>query len=281
MSTPPDQPNSPYQQPQPGVGGYGAPVPPQHNPYAQPSPYGPQPAYPGIPPQPGAAPGGGAGGRSGAGRAVLWAVVGAAVASALWGGGVLLLDKDSSSSGKADLRGYTIKSDLCASADLAAFRTEYPTPDSAPTSWSAPRDTLDSMACSESLKKTGSTYSDAYLSFQVDLHKKSDPAPEFADTWLGYQKRAATYIVTPVDGIGDEAYLVTQDTVADSGVSGSSSGSREVTLGVRDGWMTYSMSWSLYASSVDSGSGAAIATVSEATDWVKTASEATLLKLKK
>jgi hypothetical protein len=193
---------------------------------------------------------------------------------------VLLLGKDSKST-KADLRGYKVKDDLCAASELTAFRTRYPLPDSAPTSWTAARTTLDSMSCTESLKETGSTYSDAYVSIQAELHKKSDPAPEFADTWLGFQKHTATYIVTPVDGVGDEAYLVTQDTVASDAGSDSSSGSREVTLAVRDGWLTYSMSWSAYASSLDSSSSASqVPTVSVATEWVTTATKASLPKLK-
>jgi hypothetical protein len=211
---------------------------------------------------------------------VLWAVVGAAVASALWGGGVLLLGKDSGSdSAKADLRGYTVKNDLCGAADLAPFRTEYPQLDSDPTAFSAPGQAVDSMSCSESLKKTGATYSDAYLSIEMDLHRKADPRPEFADIWLSYKKRANSYVVTTVDGIGDEAYLITEDTVTPSTTGGGSSGDREVILAVRDGWMTYSMTWSAYASSLDSTSDA-VATVSQATAWVKAATKSTLTKLK-
>ncbi|MEU6850683.1 hypothetical protein ABZ901_12240 [Actinacidiphila alni] len=283
QSRPEGQPQSQQQNPPQGPGGYGTPVPVQHNPYAQPtpSPYAPASAYygPGQPGRPGAVPGQpGSGGRGGAGRAVLWAVVGAAVASALWGGGVLLLDKDSGSdSAKADLRGYTLKSDLCTAADLSAFATEYPQPDSDPTAYSAPGQAVDSMSCSEGLKKTGSSYSDAYLSVEADLHKKTDPAAEFADTWLAYKKRATTYVVTSVAGFGDEAYLVTEDTVAPSTTGSGSSGDREVILAVRDGWLTYSMNWSVYSSSLDTSP---VATISEATGWVKSATKATLAKLK-
>lgn len=275
MSTPPDQPSaSPYPGPPdpsagpPAVpGGYGTPVPPQHNPYAQESPYGPQGYYAAGPPPgavpPGAVPPGAAqpgivapgalppaaGGRSGggAGRAVLWAVVGAVVASAAWGG-VLLLRK--SGHDTADLRGYTVKNDLCAVTDLSAFKTRYPQPDDSPSKYSSKGESLDQMWCNEGLKMTGSSYSDSYLSVEVSLHKKSDPAAEFADAWLGYKQHKPAYDVTAVSGFGDEAYLVTQDTVDSSG-----SGDRYVTLAVRDGWMTYSMEWSVYATSYDSSSG--------------------------
>lgn len=276
MSTPPDQPSaSPYSTPpsNPGrtPGGYGAPVPPQHNPYAQPSPYAPQGYYgPGAPPAGTARPGGGRGG--GAGRAALWAVVGAAVASALWGGGVLLLGGSDPAS--ADLRGYGTKSDLCATADLSAFKATYPQDGSTPTRYTAKGETLDRMSCSKGLEMEGSSYSDAYLTIEVDLHRKSDPAPEFADAWLGYQQRGSSYAVTAVDGYGDEAYLVTEDTVS------SGSGDREVILAVRDGWMTYSMDWSMYVSSYDTDEGKTAPTVDEAEEWVKAATRATLGKLK-
>jgi hypothetical protein len=251
-------------------------VPPQHNPYAQPSPYGPQaqpappyygappPGAPGIPGAPGAPRTGG-----GAGKAVLWAVVGAVIASAAWGGAVYLLKDDSTT---ADLRGYEVKSDLCGTIDLSAFKATYPQDDTDPGNYTTKGKALDDMSCSESLEYSGSTYGDAYLYVQYSLHKKTDPGPEFTDTWLGYKQHSdSDYVVTPVTGFGDEAYLITEDTVVDD------DGNREVTLAVRDGWMTYSMDWSQYASSYDSTS---VPTISEATRWVKTATTATLTKLK-
>ncbi|WP_200804331.1 hypothetical protein [Actinacidiphila paucisporea] len=295
---PPDQPGSnPYQNPQPSgppgpppgqipgqppAGGFGAPVPPQHNPYAQaPSPYGsPQPAYYGPPQQPGALPAGGSGG--GVGKAVLWAVVGAVVASMAWGGGVLLLGKDS---GKADLRGYSSKKNLCDTADLSAFKTEYPKPDADPTSYTSDRPTLVQMFCSESLDKDTSdttSYSYAYVSIEADLHRKSDPTEEFGDHWKSFEDHGSgstnQYKVTAVDGFGDEAYLVTQDTVS-TGSDGEESGSRESVLAVRDGWMTFTLSWNGYASTLDKGTDK-VATLDQATAWVKTAAKATMAKLK-
>ncbi|SEG86234.1 hypothetical protein SAMN05216223_11740 [Actinacidiphila yanglinensis] len=291
MSTPPEQPNpNPYQQPAPGqnpvpisqqptqIGGYGTPVPAQHNPYAQGGPYGqpgagqPGMGQPGQPPAPGyyAQPGmpgmpGTPGTSGGAGRAVLWAVVGAVVASALWGGGVLLLGK--SSSDKPDLRGYTVKDNLCETADLSAFKSTYPKDDDDPTKYAAKTPTLDEMYCDEGLEKDDSTYSDAYLYVQVDLHKKTDPSGEFADSWRGYTQHDSDYKVTPVKGYGDEAYLVTDDT----------STSPYVTLAVRDGWMTYTMQWSAFGSS---SSDSDIPSADEAKQWVLQATKATLPKLK-
>jgi hypothetical protein len=200
---------------------------------------------------------------------VLWAVVGAVVASALWGGGVLLLK---SSSASADLRGYAVKSDLCGTVDLTAFKQKYPQDDSNPSTYTTKGEALDDMSCSEGLEYSGSSYADAYLYVQYSLHKKTDPGPEFTDTWLGYKQHSdSKYVVTPITGFGDEAYLVTEDTVS------SNSGDRYVTLAVRDGWMTYSMNWSQYASSLDT---TPLPTIDEATAWVKAATTATLPKLK-
>jgi len=269
---PPEQPNpSPYQPPSgpgqvqgPGqgpipaqapAGGYGPPVPPQHNPYAQAGPYAPQPGQqPGYYPPPPAAPGapGGPQGRGGGGRAVLWIAVGALVASALWGGGVLLLGKDDKA--KADLRGYALRSNLCDGVDVSAFKTRY-AGDASPTAYTAKGAALDQMNCDESLKRSGSDQSDAYVSIEMDLHKKSDPEPEFTDEWLGYKQHKPAYKVEPLSGYGEKAYLVTE-----------TSGDGYVTLAVQDGWMTYSMTC---APTVDQGS-----------SWVQTSSKATLAKLK-
>lgn len=303
MPPPPGQPGpSPYQNPQPGAGaapppapgapqipgqpptggGYGAPVPAQHNPYAQASPgFGPpQAGYYGAPPQAGA-PAAGGGGKSGAGKAVLWAVVGAAVASALWGGGVLLLGKGSSS---PDLRGYKPVKNLCSTADLSAFQSDYPKGDNDPTTYTSDRPALVQMYCGESLEREDSSYSTAYVSIEADLHRKADPGPEFEDRWKSFgdhgSKPSNNYKVTPVDGIGDEAYLITQDTVPTSSDSSSSSdsGDRTVVLAVRDGGLTITLSWDIYSVSADDSDKEP--SLTQATDWVKTATKATMAKLK-
>ncbi|GGW41707.1 hypothetical protein GCM10010503_17400 [Streptomyces lucensis JCM 4490] len=233
----------------------GAPQP--GNPYAQAPQYGPVP----VP---------SAGGGGGAGKAVLWAVVGAAVASAAWAGGVFLLGGKGDS---ADLRGYSSPADMCSSADYSSFKDEYTEQDSSPTHTALKDTALDESYCSLSLKKSGSTYADAYLSMTLDMHKKTDPGPEFTATWKKYGDSHKNYDVDPVQGIGDEAYLVTQDTT-----SGSSSGSRYATLAVRDGWVTYTMSYSAYLSSYDDDKDPPV--ISEVSDWLKTDAKATLGQLK-
>ncbi|MEU0005644.1 hypothetical protein ABZ079_15490 [Streptomyces sp. NPDC006314] len=232
---------------------------PPGNPYAQAPQYGPVP----VPPA------GGSGG-GGAGKAVLWAVVGAVVASAAWAGGVFLLGGKGDS---ADLRGYSAPGNMCSSADYASFKDEYTQDDSSPTRTALKDKALDESYCSLSLKKPGSTYADAYLSMQLDLHKKTDPGPEFTANWKNYGDSHKDYDVDPVKGIGDEAYLVSQDTTG-----GSSSGSRYATLAVRDGWVTYTMSYSAYLSSYDKDKDPPA--ITEVSDWLKTDAKATLGQLK-
>ncbi|MEU6666877.1 hypothetical protein [Streptomyces sp. NPDC046727] len=262
----PPQPTAyPYPNPQsPPAGAFyaqptlvGQPVPGQPqpgNPYTQPPQFGP------VPP---------AGGGGGAGRAVLWAAVGAVVASAAWAAGVFLIGGKGAS---ADLRGYSAPSNMCSSADYASFKDEYPENDSSPTRTSLKDKALDEGYCSLGLKKSGSSYSDAYLTMQLDLHKKTDPAAEFTATWKNYGESHTGYDVDPVEDIGDEAYLVSQDTT-----NGSSGGSRYATLAVRDGWVTYIMSYSTYLTSYDEDKDPPALT--DVTDWLKTDAKATLKQL--
>ncbi|MEV6836898.1 hypothetical protein AB0N17_20710 [Streptomyces sp. NPDC051133] len=229
------------------------------NPYVQAPQYGPA--------VPVAAPGGG----GGAGKAVLWAAVGAVVASAAWAAGVFLVGGTSDS---ADLRGYAAPANMCSGADYSSFKAEYPADDSTPTKNSLKDKALDESYCSLGLKKTGSSYADAYLTMQLDLHKKSDPGPEFTATWKNYGDSHTGYDVSPVSGIGDEAYLVSQDTTSGS----SSSGSRYATLAVRDGWVTYTMSYSVYLSSYDEDKSPPA--LSDVDEWLKKDAKATLGQLR-
>ncbi|MEU3460207.1 hypothetical protein ABZ721_09640 [Streptomyces sp. NPDC006733] len=278
MSTPPEQPSAyPYPGPQSASQpspGFGPPVPSQQNPYAQPVPppgqpgsyYGPQgqPPIPQLPPPPG--------GGSGAGKAVLWAAVGAVVASALWGGGVFLLGGKDAKEATADLKGYKLQTDVCTAAEVSAFKTKYPETDTSPTTYTLKHDALDDMYCDMDMKAPGSSYADAYLSTTVQLHKKTDPSAEFVARWESYSQRKGDYRAEKITGFGDAAYLITEDTISGS------SGSRSVTLAVRDGWMTYQMAWSMYLSSLDKDKNPP--SVSEVTGWIKSSTTATLARLK-
>ncbi|MFE7934508.1 hypothetical protein ACFU6S_38470 [Streptomyces sp. NPDC057456] len=235
----------------------GQPAQPQPvNPYLQQGP------YPVVGPPPGS-------GGGGAGKAVLWAAVGAVLASAAWAAGVFLIGAEAD----PDLRGYSAPSNLCNSTDYSSFKDEYPDDDSSPTHNSLKDDALDEGLCSISLKKTTSSYADAYLYSQVDLHKKTDPGPEFTAAWKNYPDSHSGYDVETVTGIGDEAYLVSDDTT-----SGSSSGSLYATLAVRDGWTTYTMSYSAYYSSYDEDTDPP--TLEEVTGYLKTDTRTTLENLR-
>jgi hypothetical protein len=216
---------------------------------------------------------GGGGGGGAAGRAVLWAVVGAVVASAAWAAGVFLIGRTGLTGGGADLRGYATPSDMCSDGDFSSFKDEYPENGTSPTHNSLKNKALDESYCSLNLKKTGSTYADAYLSVQMDLHRKTDPGPEFTAAWKNYGDSHTGYRVRAVVGIGDEAYLVSQDTS-----NGSSTGARYATLAVRDGWMTYTMSYSAFLGSYQQDKNPP--TLDDVTDWMKTDTKATLDRLK-
>ncbi|MFJ6725303.1 hypothetical protein ACIQPQ_10320 [Streptomyces sp. NPDC091281] len=235
-------------------------VPAQPGPHPS-YPYGQQAPYPPPPP-----PGGG----TGAGRAVLWAAVGAVVASAAWAAGVFLIGVNTD---QADLRGYAAPANLCSSTDYSSFEGEYPDTDGTPTHNALKDPALDSSSCSISLKKTASSYADAYLTSQVDLHRKTDPGPEFTASWKNYDESHTGYDVESVDDIGDEAYLVSQDTT-----SGTSSGSIYATLAVRDGWATYTMTYSAYLSSYDTDKDPP--KLDEVTDWLKADAKTTMDGLK-
>lgn len=156
---------------------------------------------------------------------------------------------------------------------LLVVQGEYTAEDSAPSHNGIKDDALDEGLCNISLKKSGSSYSDAYLYTQLDLHKKTDPGPEFTAAWKNYGDSHKGYDVESVPGIGDEAYLVSDDTT-----SGSTSGSLYATLAVRDGWVTYTMSYSAYYTSYATDTHPP--TLAQVSDWLKTDTRATLRDLR-
>ncbi|MFG2222201.1 hypothetical protein [Streptomyces sp. NPDC048644] len=255
------------------------PVPAQQNPYAQqPPPQAPGGyGYPATGPQPPAPPGDGGRGASG----WPWAIGGAVAASAIWASVMFATGSFGSSEPSPDLAGYSYTSDLCADTSLTPFESaRYRTKGSSanapnPQHSGAQQPAIDSMWCNVSLEKEGessSDYASNYLYNSVTLHKKADPAPEFADGYRAYEKQdtSVDYAVEPVTGIGDEAYLVTRKD------SSNNSGSY-VILGVRDGWLTYQSTWSSYASSRSSSTPPG---TDEIADMLKSSARETLGKLR-
>lgn len=255
-------PGIPGPPPGPVGGGYGA--------YGAPSP---------MPPGPGV--GGGGGGGAGGGKGWLWALGGAVVASAVWAG-VLFATGGFDGEPDADLAGYSYTSNLCASTDLeaiedAGYEQKDSTSSSNPRHSSSRAPALDSMSCSIDFEPTDastSDYSSEWLSTTAGLHRKTDPEPEFEAQYRQYEDQRTssyTYKVSEVDGLGDEAYVVTQQS------TGSSDTGAYVILGVREGWMTYQSTWSEY---VSSSSSADPMTTEEATEMLEKSARATLAKLK-
>ncbi|MGW1372811.1 hypothetical protein ACWD6P_00825 [Streptomyces sp. NPDC002446] len=297
MSIPGD-PNNPYAQPQPNP--YGQvpapqnPPPPQQNPYAQPAPPTQAPptqapgggyGYPaaGVPGAPGGIPGAPGGpGRGASGW--LWAIGGAVAASAIWGS-LLFASGGFSSEPSPDLAGYRYTSDLCAVTSMTPFENAHfkikentgsASKDANPQHSGAQQNALDSMWCNTSLQQENadsSGYSSTWIYNTAILHKKTDPAPEFADGYRSYEKQDTSvgYKVESVAGLGDEAYLVTRNEQGSS-----SSGSSYVILGVRDGWMTYQSTWSSYTSSSSSSKPP---TSAEVATMLKTSARDTLKRL--
>jgi hypothetical protein len=230
-------------------------------------------------PMPPGGPAGGGGG--GGGKGWLWALGGAVVASAVWAG-VVFGTGALGGEPKADLAGYRYTPNLCTSTDLNAIEDAgYEQKDSSGSTnpqHSSSRDpALDSMACNINFAATdasSSDYSSEWLSTTAGLHRKTDPEPEFEAQYRQYENQKSsgyTYKVSEVDGLGDEAYVVTQQSTSSSDTGA------YVILGVREGWMTYQSTWSEY---VSSSSSAKAITTDEATEMLEKTARATLAKLK-
>lgn len=143
---------------------------------------------------------------------------------------------------EADLAGYHFHSDLCAALDTSALSEHYaPDPERDPDGHHAEDHALDSSHCSLRFKAPDAEdYEVTYVSFQAQWHKRSDPEGEFAARMRGYEGRSddtSAYAVEAVEGLGDEAFLITDRDRDDDAV-------RWAMLSVRDGWLESSMDWS-------------------------------------
>ena len=284
------QPQNPFGQvpPQPNPYGQVPPQPqsqpqsPQPNPYAQPT----QPAMPmagygpaGTPPP--LLPGPAAPGRSGMGW--LWGLGGIVVASAVWLGTLFTTGVIGGDDGPhPDLAGYHYLDDLCTSVDFTPYENAGYEKESSssgsenPDHWGSQQPALDIMDCRANYQPRdagSSDYSYASITTTASLHKGADPAAEFESEYKGYEDRKGpnySYAVEPVSGIGDQAYLVTEQ-----GDNYGSGDGAYVLLAVRDGWMTYEMSWYEYASSSNTD-----VTADKAAEMLKSSTAATLNKMR-
>lgn len=222
--------------------------------------------------------------RGSGSRNWLWGLGGALIASAVWAVAVFAVGGFGGDP-KPDLAGYSYRSNLCSATDSTPFedagfdRSEatgsVPNPDHHGSQYP----TLDSMTCNLEFSPTSDSaddYSSAWVYTSASLHKKTDPQPEFEAQYRSYENQETstyTYTVKNVTDIGDEAYLVTQRRTASSSSDGG-----YLILAVRDGWMTYSATWSEY---VSSSSSASAVSDSEATEMLKKSAEATLAELRR
>ncbi|MET9349731.1 hypothetical protein [Streptomyces termitum] len=129
-----------------------------------------------------------------------WALTGALVASALWGGGLYGYGRwsDGREEEAADLGGYGVAENLCQRAGLKALETVL-----GKRSGAASRPSLDEPALAQS--SCSVTFGEGDREQGVDaiytLHKVTDPGPEFG-ALVKYQAPAK-----PVGGVGEEAYF--------------------------------------------------------------------------
>ncbi|RBO93853.1 hypothetical protein [Nocardia puris] len=298
-----------YAQPGPpgGPSAYAQPGAPQAGQPPQPaqSGYGPQPGFPPAgqqsfgqpqgpagqqfaPQGPGGQPPFGPGAPAssgGGGKGWLWAVGAAAVTSAVWAVGVFAFGGSGGNGGAsadADLRGYSAVDDLCAETDTSSFTDDgfkKATTDSSgnkyPKSEVRKHAVIDEMGCTIRFEVPGSTekYEYAAIYTSLTVHKSTDPGPEFTATYETWQQseygKDAT--VDKVSGLGDVAFLITDKPASDDPAA-------DVSLAVRDGWVTYHISWSQYVT--DSSRSAKVPSATEVAEMLKETAKQTMANVR-
>ncbi|MFF7179466.1 hypothetical protein [Streptomyces sp. NPDC008121] len=130
-----------------------------------------------------------------------WALGGALTASAVWAGGLVVWDGVQNAG--PDLGGYRTVESLCQKAELKALSTELGkrAEDPAANEPTARHPALDRARCSVTLGSPDSGYT---VDVRYDLHKKTDPGPEFVPDLGDMTKQAE-----PVEGLGEAAYVST------------------------------------------------------------------------
>ncbi|MEU6854279.1 hypothetical protein ABZ901_30660 [Actinacidiphila alni] len=171
-------------------------------------------------------PPGGAAGRPGGAwwhRSWAWALAGVLVTSAVWAG--VLRSTHDDDSGTPDLHGYHLAESPCTGQNLQPLvdRLSATTvsSDNGPVITGS---TLDHVSCDlTGDTSSGDGWSTSYtISVTVDLHKKTDPSPEFEDAVKvavsapgGTLFGGNVYVPStdqhtePLSGLGDRAYLTT------------------------------------------------------------------------
>ncbi|WP_019889096.1 hypothetical protein [Streptomyces purpureus] len=153
-------------------------------------------------------------------RPWLWAVGGAAVASALWAGGLYAYE-----SRGVDLGGYRSTRNLCLETDLKAVSTALGKKVTATSPETEEHPALDRATCSLKLGPENN-YFEVLVSYQ--LHKVTDPGPEFEAVLEQFPGDEAG---ERVEGLGEAAFKTPYD--AESG--------RSAEVDVLDGQAVFSL----------------------------------------
>ncbi|MFE9927305.1 hypothetical protein ACFYQA_39095 [Streptomyces sp. NPDC005774] len=137
------------------------------------------------------------------GRAV-WALGGAVLATAVWGG-LLLLSTDATDG--PDVR-YRMSDNLCADAEMAAVSVIYDRSDDS-THGEHRHRAMDVAECNDSLvAKEADDPVPRTLTMRLKLHKITDPRAEFEANGEAVETTTGPKIVkTPVEGLGERAYF--------------------------------------------------------------------------
>ncbi|MFE0641346.1 hypothetical protein ACFW2Y_07000 [Streptomyces sp. NPDC058877] len=125
-----------------------------------------------------------------------WALGGAVLASALWGGGLYAYGQRAESG--PDLGGYTVEANLCEASELKALASTF----GARTSDSGESDMNDPALYESSCMITFGASAPRYsASVRYTLHRVTDPGPEFP-------ARAKYYDFSePIAGLGEMAFF--------------------------------------------------------------------------
>ncbi|MFJ8863416.1 hypothetical protein ACIRD8_33990 [Streptomyces sp. NPDC102451] len=148
----------------------------------------------------------------------LWAAGGAVMASALWAAAWYAYGVEDRG---PDLHGYRLDDGLCAALPLESIGSAIAPrqPVDEPASWQSRDGSLDRAECTVPLKSlaagkrpTGRWSLEYTVSATVELHKKTDPGPEFEVRARETGADADTEEkLEAVPDLGDQAYLRTSD----------------------------------------------------------------------
>jgi hypothetical protein len=187
------------------------------------------------------------GARRGGTPGWLLGVGGVVLASAAWGGALFATGVVGGGEDSPDLAGYRFAADLCDTADMTAFETDYDPSGTGPRSLSAQDEALDLSSCEFSLEPAGASsddYSSFYITYEIAWHKATDPEPEFAASVGAFEQYTDSdgyhdYRTEPLTDLGEEAYIIYGDNAESGDLS-------LVTLMLRDGWFEYALTWNAY-----------------------------------